>query len=187
MTNRTRRFPVRVENEFARRHGQMAAGAVGDVLDLDDPGARAVLLAAMADPGAVARFDAIVSVGQLIRFPDLAAAIRGIERLLRPGGTAFVVETIDPPNLLATIATSVWSRTRPVRGFHLGRDVAAVVRSGAFLIDTIERFSIPTLIYPLRHAVSIRAVRRGTQDVSPPAADETVNDESTSKVTEATR
>jgi hypothetical protein len=187
MTNRTRRFPVRVENEFARRHGQLVAGSVGDVLDLDDPGARAILLAAMADPDALARFDSVVAVGQLIRFPDLSSAIRGIERLLRPGGTAFIVETIDPPNLLATIATSVWSGTRPVRGFHLGRDVAAVVRSDAFLIDTIERFSIPTLIYPLRHAVSIRAVRRGMRDVSRPAADETGNDESTSRPTEATR
>jgi SAM-dependent methyltransferase len=187
MTNRTRRFPVRVENEFARRHGQMVAGSIGDVLDLDDPGARAILLAAMGDPEAKARFDAVVSVGQLIRFPDLSSAIRGMERLLRPGGTAFIVETIDPPDLLATIATSIWSRARPVRGFHMGRDVAAVVRSGGFLIDTIERFSIPTLIYPLRHAVSIRAVRRGMRDVSRSVAGENGKDESTSRPTEATR
>jgi SAM-dependent methyltransferase len=163
------------------------AGSGGDVLDLDDPDARAILLTAMADADVAARFDAIISVGQLIRFPDLAAAIRGCERLLRPEGCAFIVETIDPPNLLATIATSVWSRTRSVRGFHLGRDVAAVVRSGGFLIDTIERFSIPTRIYPLRHAVSIRAIVRGPQDVPHPVADRTGNDDSTNRPTEATK
>jgi hypothetical protein len=163
------------------------AGSGGDVLDLDDPDARAILLTAMADADVAARFDAIISVGQLIRFPDLAAAIRGCERLLRPEGCAFIVETIDPPNFLATIATSVWSRTRSVRGFHLGRDVAAVVRSGGFLIDTIERFSIPTRIYPLRHAVSIRAIVRGPQDVPHPVSDRTGNDDSTYRPTEATK
>lgn len=187
MTNRTRRFPVRVENEFARRHGQLVAGSGGEVLDLDDLDARAILLEAMADADVAARFDAIVSVGQLIRFPDLAAAIRGIERLLRPEGCALIVETIDPPNLLAAIATSAWSRTRSVRGFHLGRDVAAVVRSGGFLIDTIERFSIPTRIYPLRHAVSIRAIVRKPQNVSHLGVDETRNDNSQSRPTEATK
>jgi SAM-dependent methyltransferase len=160
MTNRTRRFPVRVENEFARRHGQLIAGATGAVLDLDDPAARAQLLDAMNDPDAEARFDAIVSVGQLIRFPDLLAAIRGMERLLVSDGRLLIVEPVDPPGFLATLATSVWAGTRPMRGFHLGRDVAATVRSTGFVIDGIERFAIPAVIYPLRHAVSMGAGRR---------------------------
>ena len=192
MTNRTRRFPVRVENEFARRHGQLIAAATGTVLDLDDPTARALLLDAMNDPEVEARFDAIVSVGQLIRFPDLLSAIRGMERLLVPDGRMSIVEPIDPPGFLATLATSVWAGTRPMRGFHLGRDVAATVRSTGFVIDTIERFAIPAVIYPLRHAVSMSAARRhvfGSVETGDDVGGNNENSthETTSSPTEATR
>jgi hypothetical protein len=46
-----------------------------------------------------------------------------------------------------------------VSGFHVGRDITGALRSTTFVLDDIERFSMPTAVSSLRAAVQVHAVR----------------------------
>jgi hypothetical protein len=100
-----------------------------------------------------------VSVGQLVRFPDLVAALRGIDRLVVPDGRLLLVEPDGRTGLAALVADTLWARTPWVSGFHVGRDITASVRSTTFVLDDIERFTMPTAVSSLRVAVEVHALR----------------------------
>jgi SAM-dependent methyltransferase len=153
-----RRFPRPVEVEMDRRHGEIRAAATGRVLDLADTASRFIVADAVA-MGAEPAWDTVISVGQLIRFPDLALALQAIDRLLVPTGRLVAVEPVMRPGALRMFAAAPWLRARSVRGFHVGRDLPAALRSTTFVVDDLERFTLPTAIVPLRHFVAI-SVRR---------------------------
>ena len=46
-----------------------------------------------------------------------------------------------------------------MRGFHVGRDIAAALRTTHLVNDDIDRFTLPTAVVPLRHFVSVGARR----------------------------
>lgn len=157
-----RRFPAAVEAELSRRHERAMAAARGRILDLDDPGSRVLLAAAMdhgPDRPVPPAWDAVVSVAQLVRFPDLGAALVAIDRLLLPAGRLFVVEPVARPGTLRMFVDAPFAVARSVRGFHIGRDVPAVLRTTTLVADDIERFSMRTSLPALRHFVSIEARR----------------------------
>jgi hypothetical protein len=154
-----RRFPAVVEGELERRRSELLSLAWGEVLDLDRPAARAEVARAAAGQRVESRYDSAVCVAQLLRFPDLVAALRGIDRLVGPTGRLLLVEPAGRPGPLAVVLDSVWARTPWVKGFHLGRDITAGVRATTFSIDDIERFTMSTSVMPLRHAVEVHAVR----------------------------
>ena len=159
VVERPRRFPGRVEAELRRRRLHLLGRAGGRVLDLDRPEARAEVARASAERHVVPAYDTAVSVGQLVRFPDLVAALRGIDRLVVPDGRLLLVEPDGRSGLTALVADTLWARTRWVAGFHVGRDITASVRSTTFSLDDIERFTMPTAVSSLRTAVEVHALR----------------------------
>ena len=161
IVERERQFPKAVASELGRRHSAALAGAVGRVLDLSDPSARSVLVDAIdrrVEPGAD-ECDVVISVAELIRFPDLAAALAAIDALLSPSGRLLAVEPIVRPGTLRVLGFAPWTPTRSVRGFHVGRDLVAALRTTTLMNDDIDRFTLPTLVAPLRHFVSLGARR----------------------------
>ena len=156
-----RRFPKAVEAELARRHAEALSSANGRVLDLADPGAR-LTLRDVIDHGHerdANQFDLVVSVAELIRFPDLAASLGAIDALLAPGGRLLAVEPVVRPGTVRVLGFAPWSATRSVRGFHVGRDLTAALRTTSLVNDDIDRFTMPTTVAPLRHFVSLGARR----------------------------
>ncbi len=159
VVERPRRFPARVEAELGRRRLHLLSRAGGRVLDLDRPEARAEIARASVERHVVPAYDTAVSVGQLVRFPDLVAALRGIDRLVVPDGRLLLVEPDGRTGLTALLVDTLWARTPWVSGFHVGRDITASVRSTTFVLDDIERFTMPTAVSSLRVAVEVHAVR----------------------------
>jgi hypothetical protein len=154
-----RRLPRVVEAELARRREALLATVDGEVLDLDDPDARQELARAAGGRSIGRTYDVVVAVAQLVRFPDLAAALRGLDRLVAPTGRLLLVEPTGRPGLASTLLVTAWSRSPWTVGLHLGRDVPAALRATTLLLDDLERFTMPTLVTPLRHAVAVHAVR----------------------------
>ena len=156
-----RRFPKAIEGELRRRHAEALAAADGRVLDLSNPDARTILRDTL-DCGVLsgaAQWDIVISVAELIRFPDLAAAMNALDALLAPGGRLLAVEPVVRPGTLRVLSFAPWSVTRSVRGFHVGRDLTAAVRTTTLINDDIDRFTMPTAVAPLRHFVSLGARR----------------------------
>ncbi len=155
-----RRFPAVVETLLARRRAEALGSVAGRILDLDDPAAREVLAAALdaaADEPVEPAWDAVVSIAQLVRFPDLGAALRTVDRLLVDDGRLLVVEPVTPPGTLRMFLEQPFALLPAVRGFHLGRDLAAALRTTSLVADDIERLECRTAVPGLRHFLSIRA------------------------------
>lgn len=132
-----------------------------DVLDLSSPAARAEVVAAGkagTDDGA-GRYRAIVSVAELVRFPDLVLALRGIHRLLADDGDLWLVEPVHHAGAGAIVLGSLWSIHPAVAGVHVERDVTLAVRTVGLTLTDVERFAMPTTVYPLRLFVQARARR----------------------------
>jgi len=159
-----RRFPKAVESELSRRHLEAIAASSGRVLDLSDAGARTVLRDAIDGGNVIAadQWDVVISVAELIRFPDLAASMSAIDALLTPSGRLLAVEPVIRPGTLRVLGFAPWSATRSVRGFHVGRDLTAALRTTTLANDDIDRFTMPTAVAPLRHFVSLGARRAVT-------------------------
>lgn len=153
-------LPAPVAAELAARRARLPLDAGRRVLDLDAPGALDLLEAAAgtdayAEPG----YDVVVSVAALPAAADLRRAVVGIERLLAPGGELWFVEPVQHPGMVATVVATVWSVHPALAGWHLERDLPLVVRSVGLTITDLERFTMPTLLWPLRRFVAGRARR----------------------------
>lgn len=162
IVERARRFPGVVEAALDARRAVALSGLAGRrVLDLDDPTARMLLVEAIGSPAdhPVGDFDAVVSVAQLVRYPDLSAALVAIDRLLAPSGRLVAIEPVARPGTLRMVAATPFALARSTRGFHLGRDLPAAVRTTSLVIDDIERFTLRTALPTLRHFVAIDARR----------------------------
>ena len=168
IVERARRFPGVVETTLADRRAAVLAALAGRrVLDLDDPAARMLLAGAIDAPAdavsaaghPVGGYDAVVSVAQLVRYPDLSAALVAIDRLLAPSGRLVAIEPVARPGTFRMVAATPFALARSTRGFHLGRDLPATVRATSLVIDDIERFTVRTALPTLRHFVAIDARR----------------------------
>ena len=156
-----RRFPASVAADLLQRQSRALASSTGRVLDLSDPAARS-LVASTIDNGFQAnseQWDFVLSIAELIRFPDLAAAMNAIDSLLAPGGRLLAVEPIAKPGTMRVLALAPWALTPWVRGFHVGRDLTAALRTTSLVNDDIERFTMPTAVAPLRYFISLGARR----------------------------
>jgi SAM-dependent methyltransferase len=179
IVERARRFPAAVEAALAARHAAALAGLAGPagrrVLDLDEPASRA-LLATVIEASAssetsvgapVGGFDVVLSIAQLVRFPDLAGALVAIDRLLAPEGRFVAVEPVARPGTAPMFVAAPFALARSTRGFHLGRDLPAAVRTTSLVIDDIERFTVRTALPTLRHFVAIDARRAEPRQETP--------------------
>lgn len=157
------RYPKVVAAELARRRRAVLADAEGRVLDLSDPEAREQVRQVIDGEKStvVAEWDHVLSVAELIRFPDLSATLGALDQLLVPSGRLVVIEPVARPGTVRVMTSALWSATRWVRGFHLGRDPLAALRLTSLGHDNIDRFVIQTAVLPWRHFVSLDAERVG--------------------------
>jgi SAM-dependent methyltransferase len=155
-------WPPAVRDELTRRREALVSTGCGvgvRVLDLAEPAAMARVLDAGrgvgssvgAGPGG--RVDVILSVAALVAVPDLPLALRGIARLLEPDGRLRFVEPVSRPGLAGMLAATAGAALPAVRGQHLGRDLLFALRAAGLLVTDLERFTMPTLLWPLRSFV----------------------------------
>lgn len=151
-------LPDVVQREIESRRLRALGWAHGRVLDLGSPDARAVVASVINGVGVPSdRYDTIVSGADLTRFPDLLSSLRALATLLAPGG---VVEVIEPVNHVCgghTLLATLWASHPAVAGRALERDVPAAMRAAGLTLWDLERFTVPTLVWPLREMVHVRA------------------------------
>ncbi|HET7399694.1 MAG TPA: class I SAM-dependent methyltransferase [Intrasporangium sp.] len=112
-----------------------------------------------------ASVDTAVSVFTLCTIGDVAAAVRELFRVLRPGGSLLLLEHgIAPDQRVAR-----WQhRLDPLQqrlagGCHLTREPAALARAGGLVVDDVERFYLPGPAFarPWGYLTRARASRPG--------------------------
>jgi hypothetical protein len=162
-----------------RLRGELLAGLAADggsVLDLDEPGAlERVIEAGRPDPrpaGDRPGYDHVVSTGRLVDAPDLLRALTGMVRWLGPAGELHLVEPVGRPGNLGLLASSVGAHLGATAGLHLSRDVPAAVRATGLTVVDLDRVTVPTLVWPLRHLVVLRATRLESVAVAEPTGRE---------------
>lgn len=146
-----------MQREVEHRRLRAVGLAQGRVLDLAAAEARAELAAVINGASVTDRYDLIVSGAELTRFPDLRSALQAIVALLAPAG---VVEVIEPVNHVCvghTLLATLWARHPAVAGRALERDLPAAMRAVGLTLWDLERFTVPTLVWPLREMVHVRA------------------------------
>ncbi len=145
--------------EVRRRRSAVLAMAAGRVLDLDTPGALTLVEAAAGGDGVAddERYDTIISTCRLITVPDLLRATTGLARLLAAGGDLHLIEPVNRPGPVGLITSSAGALLPAVAGLHLARDVPAAVRAAGLTMVDLDRFTIPTPVWPLRRFVQGRA------------------------------
>jgi hypothetical protein len=148
-----------VQRELVDQRVRLLAGIDGDVLDLSRPWARAAVLAAAGGRPSAARYSTVVSVAELVRFPDLVQALTGVERLLADDGRLLLVEPVHHPGLAATFFATIWTVHPAVAQIHVERDLGLAVRTTGLEFSDLERFTMPTTVWPLRPFVRARAQR----------------------------
>jgi SAM-dependent methyltransferase len=90
-------------------------------------------------------FDSVVSTWTLCSIPDVAAALREVHRVLRPGGRFFFLEHGLSPD--AKVAR--WQRRlTPINhrlggGCHLDRDIASIVRASPLDVERCDTYYLP--------------------------------------------
>ena len=142
------------------RRVHLLAGLESDVLDLSQPdGACRGALRAARGADVERRYDRILSVAELVRFPDLVQALTGIDRLLADDGELILVEPVHHPGPAATVLASVWAFHPAVAHVHVERDLGLAVRTVGLVVTDLERFTMPTAVWPLRLFVHARARR----------------------------
>ena len=99
-------------------------------------------------------FDTAVTTLTLCTVPDLDRALAAIARLLRPDGRLLFLEHVPGhgvQRLLQRAAGPAWPHL--AGGCRLDRDIPAALRRTGFSVLELERFSMPTLVLPVRSAV----------------------------------
>ena len=79
--------------------------------------------------------------------------------MLAPSGVMMAVEPGFRPGAMAMVAASLGALLPAARGVHLARDLPATIRSAGLTVTDVERFTMPTLIWPLRPFVQVRVER----------------------------
>jgi hypothetical protein len=95
----------------------------------------------------------VLSVAALVAVADLPAALRGAAAVLDPAGRLLFVEPVARPGWPGVVASSAGAALPAVRGQHLGRDLLVALRSAGLPVTDLERFTMPTPIWPLRSFV----------------------------------
>lgn len=117
---------------MVERAGNQSRQTELDVEFLDLPGERI--------PLPDASVDTVVSTFTLCTIPGVADAIRGIARVLRPGGQFLFFEHGLSPD----IRVQRWQRrTEPLfqwafEGCHVTRDIPAIIQEGGFRVERME-------------------------------------------------
>lgn len=170
-------LPISVQVELDRRRRDLLERATGSVLDVSEPSGRRLLHDAyesVSPDGSAPVYDTVITVACLPLFPDLSRAVSRLVDMLAPGGQLLFVEPFGRAGWRGLVAASVTARSGNLGGLHLNRDLTLALRSGGLIVTDIERFTMPTHLWPLRHFAAGRALR--ACDLEPDAKTETEAD-----------
>ncbi len=112
-------------------------------------------------PFDAASFDCVVSTLTLCSIPDVAAALKEVHRVLKPGGDFFFLEHGHCPD----VTVSKWQdRLTPIwkiigDGCHLNRDIEALVRDANLSVTAMENLDLPKMPRAIGYAYLGRAQR----------------------------
>ena len=162
-------LPPVVAAEVGRRRSLILARARGRVLDLDEPGALELVHRVSSGPAGPDPtepdvtdpddgYDTIVSTCRLVDLADLPAALAGLRRLLAPDGELFLLEPVNRPGMASLALSSAFTLMPALAGLHLGRDVVRTTRAADLAVVDLERFTIPTPVWPLRRFIQARVI-----------------------------
>ncbi len=167
-------LPRPVRDELARRRAELAGQVEGlRTLDLGS-----IIEGAVPAPPTGTRLDAggfddrpeaIVGVVRLAAHPDPAALLAACFALLHPEGRLLLVEPYRRPGPFGRLQAAAAPAVERRFGCRVDLAVPALLRSAGFVIATIERFTMPTVLAPLRPFVFVDA-RAGfvpTAEVAP--------------------
>jgi hypothetical protein len=154
-------MPPEVVAEIDARRQALLDRARPPLLDLDEPAAGDLLARAELDDSGAApeRYATILCTGALVDEPDLGRATRALAGLLADDGELLMVEPVNRAGAWGLLVSSAGSLLPAVAGMHLSRDVVAAVRAAGLTVADVDRFDIPTRVWPLRRFVQLRAVR----------------------------
>lgn len=139
-------LPRPLRDELSRRRAQLLGRVEGTpYLDL---GGILQEAAAPAVPGETYR--AVVAVGRLSTHPDPAAWLAACFGLLHPNGRLLIVEPYRRPGLFGRVQAVAAPTVARRFGYRIDLPVPALVRAAGFVIATVERFTMPTHLVPLR-------------------------------------
>lgn len=108
-----------------------------------------------------ASFDTVVSTLALCTVDDLAASLREVRRVLKPGGSLLFMEHVRGEE--GSKLERWQDRLEPVWGFcaggcHPNRDTLAAIRDAGFEVGEVERpvWKVPPLVRPLVIGSAVR-------------------------------
>ena len=97
-----------------------------------------------------ARLDTAVGVLVLARAQDPAATLRTLHHALGPGGRLFLLEPYRRAGWVGTLADLASPLLARLTRLRVNLALPGLVRQAGFVIATVERFTMPTTIVPLR-------------------------------------
>jgi len=155
-----RQLPPTVAAEVRRRRGELLSQARGRILDLDAPEFVGLLDRAIPSPAPDEEpYDTIISTSRLVDAPDLFATLSALSDRLAVDGDLYVVEPVGRPGAVGLLAASLGCWLPGMAGLQVGRDVPATLRATGLTVVDLERFTVPTAMWPLRRFVQLRATR----------------------------
>ena len=146
---------------------RLLALAAGRVLDLGDaaadlrgrPGVDEVITADSATSAAGETFDTIVSVLHLAAIDDLPRELAAIVERLRPTGKLLFLEPVRQPGWSGRAQAMMSPVVRMASGWRVDRDLPLAIRSNGLTIVSVDRITMPAVVWPVRAFVHGTAQR----------------------------
>jgi SAM-dependent methyltransferase len=132
----TKLYALEPNEQMVRLAGARCRGTGLDVEFLDVPGERI--------PLADASIDTVVSTFTLCTIPGVEEALRGVRRVLRPGGRLVFFEIAVSPDARVRRWQRLWEpiHYRLFEGLYLTRDIPGLIRHAGFGVSSIENGSM---------------------------------------------
>ena len=147
---------------------RLLAQAEGRVLDLGETASdlhgRAAVAEVVSRPSAIDAgdepYDTIVSVLHLAAVDDLPRELSAIVERLRPTGKLLFLEPVRQPGLSGRAQAMVSPVVRMASGWRVDRDLPLAIRSNGLTIVSVDRITMPAVVWPVRafvHGVARRS------------------------------